>query len=91
MKRFVVIALLLFGSFSLFAQQWVLDFTIPDRLTGLLGGTVDSNGDAVMIGYYGTNRTFLYPWVAKVSANGEYEIANYIDAEYYGTYLLSII
>ena len=91
MKRFVAFIFMLGLLQTAAAQQWVLDFTIPDRLTGLLGGTVDSNGDAVMIGYYGTNRTFLYPWVAKVSTNGEYEIANYIDAEYYGTYLLSII
>ena len=91
MKRFVAIALLLFGSFSLFAQQWELDFTVPDSFNGFLGGTVDSDDNAVMIGYYGANRFLQYPWIAKVSANGEYETVNYINDEYYGVYLLSII
>ena len=91
MKRFVafifMLGLLPFAA----AQQWELDFTVPDSITGLLGGTVNSDDEAVMIGCCGSNRTLLYPWVVKINTEGECHSANYFDDDYYGVFTPSII
>ena len=43
MKRFVAIALLLFGSFSLFAQQWEMIIDVSDKSTGGISSIVSTD------------------------------------------------
>ena len=51
MKRFVAIALLLFGSFSLFAQQWEILMATPDRDLYPMGGAINEQGQATFAAY----------------------------------------
>ena len=72
MKRFVAIALLLFGSFSLFAQQWEIDLQSPMEKLLLRDGIKDSDGNAVMVGAIGESNLY-FPMVVKISPQGEME------------------
>ena len=68
MKRFVAIALLLFGSFSLFAQQWDVIIDTPDKGSRIASGSVNVDNQIVFAGYYSGDIAFVY----SVDSVGEY-------------------
>ena len=68
MKRFVAIALLLFGSFSLFAQQWEIKIDIPSVNLDIEGGDVNNNGMSIIAGSYDS-----VAWIGMASEIGEFQ------------------
>ena len=80
MKRFVAIALLLFGSYSLFAQQWEFDYM---GSLNVVSGLIAPNGNMVSYGWqldeYQSNRYCCAPFVFQVSEDGTYSQHCYWD------------
>ena len=70
MKRFVAIALLLFGSFSLFAQQWDVEFDCPGA--NLLQGCKDGEENCLFVGKDNSDA-----WVMCFHEDGTYESRTY--------------
>lgn len=72
MKRFVAIALLLFGSFSLYAQQWEIEYGGDGNYTRLIHGLTNAKGEAVMIGSKGVDDNSIYPMIICVDSEGNF-------------------
>ena len=72
MKRFVAIALLLFGSFSLFAQQWEIEYGGDGNYTRLIHGLTNAKGEAVMMGSKGVDDNSIYPMIICVDSEGNF-------------------
>ena len=72
MKRFVAIALLLFGSFSLFAQQWEIEYGGDGNYTSLYNGLTNAKDEAVMIGSKGVDKNNFYPMIICVDSEGNF-------------------
>ena len=70
MKRFVAIALLLLGSFSLFAQQWDVEFDCPGA--NLLQGCKDGEENCLFVGKDNSDA-----WVMRFHEDGTYESRTY--------------
>ena len=68
MKRFVAIALLLFGSFSLFAQQWDIKIDTPSTTNFIKGGDVNEADMTVFAGSIDS-----VAWIGMVSNEGEFQ------------------
>ena len=70
MKRFVAIALLLLGSFSLFAQQWDVSLERPGA--NLLQGCKDGEENCLFVGKDNSDA-----WVMRFHEDGTYESRTY--------------
>ncbi|MCQ2303912.1 MAG: hypothetical protein MJZ97_02810 [Bacteroidales bacterium] len=70
MKRFVAIALLLFGSFSLFAQQWDVSLDCPG--TSFRHGCKDGDENSIFVGQSNSDA-----WVLRFHEDGTYENRTY--------------
>ena len=68
MKRFVAIALLLFGSFSLFAQHWETSIELNGIDAHLVDGCCNKNNETVFVGCYESEA-----YLVKVNEDGGYE------------------
>ena len=68
MKRFVAIALLLFGSFSLFAQQWEISIELNGINGYLNSGCCNKNNETIFVGGFGSEA-----YIVKVNEDGGYE------------------
>ena len=60
MKRFVAIALLLFGSFSLFAQQWEAIIDTPNESLNPTGGAINGFNQIAFSGNKNYNTAMIF-------------------------------
>ena len=74
MKRFVAIALLLFGSFSLFAQQWEINIELNDILGILQDGCTNEKNEVICVGYYEA-----YAFAVIIAEDGTYTSKTYME------------